>query len=348
MTQDDDQARAPEVQGSAVDQPAAPHEPGHVIEHPGVLEVVVEEVREEADGVVSLLLADPAGATLPHWSPGAHVDLILSDELERQYSLCGDPGDAHHLRVAVLREPESRGGSAWVHERVRAGDRIRIRGPRNNFPLVAAGSYVFVAGGIGITPLLTMIEALAARGADWKLVYGGRRAASMAFREQLARFGDRVTFWPEEEHGLIDLPGLLGTPAPATAVYCCGPEPLIAAVEAQCAAWPQGTLHVERFSPKPGALEGDGSDRAFEVVLDYSEMTLTVQPGQTIVDALEAAGIETVTSCREGTCGTCETAVLEGEPDHRDSFLTDQDREDNRSIMICCSRSKGPRLVLDL
>jgi ferredoxin len=131
-------------------------------------------------------------------------------------------------------------------------------------------------------------------------------------------------------------------------VYCCGPEPLIAAVEERCAAWPHGALHVERFRPKPGALEGDGSDAPFEVVLDYSGITLTVAPGQTIVEALEAAGIETVTSCREGTCGTCETALLEGEPDHRDSFLTDQDREDNRSIMICCSRARSPRLVLDL
>jgi ferredoxin-NADP reductase len=322
--------------------------PSHIIEHPEVLEVVVDEVRQEADGVVSLLMSRPDGAPLPRWSPGAHVDLIMTPDLERQYSLCGDPDDESRLRVAVLREPESRGGSEWVHANLKAGDRIKIRGPRNNFPLVESPRYILIAGGIGITPILAMVELLAARGADWQLTYGGRQANSMAFREQLARFGDRVTFWPEDEHGLIDLDGLLGTVQENTAIYCCGPEVLIEAVEARAAHWPPSALHVERFRPRPGALEGDGQNDSFEVVLDYSGITVTVGPDQTIAEAVEAAGIETVTSCREGTCGTCETALLEGEPDHRDSFLTEADRADNRSIMICCSRANSPRLVLDL
>jgi ferredoxin-NADP reductase len=310
------------------------------------LTLVVEDVARAADDVLALILADPDGAELPKWQAGAHVDLLLGERLERQYSLCGDAGDAARWRIAVLREPASRGGSEWVHTQLRHGDRITVRGPRNNFPLVDADDYVFVAGGIGITPVLPMIESAAAQGRPWELVYGGRRASAMAFTDELARHGDHVTFWPQDRLGLIDLDTLLGVPRSGTAVYCCGPEALIDAVETRCATWPAGTLHVERFRPRPGSL--DGEDIAFELVLDHTGISLTVGAGESIVEALESAGVTVDTSCREGTCGTCETLVLEGDPDHRDSFLQPEERASGATMMICSSRSRSPRLVLDL
>ncbi|QEC49766.1 oxidoreductase [Baekduia soli] len=309
-------------------------------------ELVVGAKVEEARGVVSLLLAAPDGAPLPAWAPGAHIDLLLAPDLERQYSLCSDPAQPARWRVGVLREPDGRGGSAHVHAVLKAGDRVTARGPRNHFRLVEAERHLLIAGGIGITPLLPMAAQLAQAGGDWRLVYGGRSADSMAYTAELAAHGDRVTLWPQDTHGLIDLDGLLGTPQPGTAVYCCGPEPLLAAVEERCASWPAGSLHVERFAPRPGAL--DGERRPFQVILDRSGVTLDVAADQSIVEALDAAGIDVPTSCREGTCGTCETEVLDGEPDHRDSFLTDEDREYGGTMMICCSRALTPTLTLDL
>jgi ferredoxin-NADP reductase len=308
-------------------------------------EVVVESVQREADGVISLWLVS-GGDPLPAWAPGAHVDFIMGEGLERQYSLCGDPAETGRWRLAILREPESRGGSAHVHEKIRPGDRIQVRGPRNNFALEPAGSYVFIAGGIGITPILPMVRQAAAAGADWVLVYGGRKQASMAFVDELAAYGDRVVFWPEEHHGLIDLPRFLEAPREDCRVYCCGPEPLIEAVTDRCRVWPEGALHVERFRPPEGGPDPAGDE--FEVYLDYSEITLTIPSGKTILQAVEEAGVEALFSCREGTCGTCETRVLEGVPDHRDYVLSKEDQEAGETMMICCSRSRTPRLVLDL
>ena len=234
-------------------------------------EVVVESVQPEADGVISLFLVS-GGEPLPSWAPGAHVDLIMGEGLERQYSLCGDPAEAGRWRLAVLRERESRGGSVHVHEQIHAGDRIQVRGPRNNFVLEPAGSYIFIAGGIGITPILPMVGQVAGSDADWVLVYGGRKQASMAFVEELAAYGDRVILWPEEHHGLIDLPRFLEAPRDDCRVYCCGPEALIEAVTDQCRVWPDGALHVERFRPPEGGPDPAGD--TFEVYLDYSEITL--------------------------------------------------------------------------
>jgi cytochrome P450/ferredoxin-NADP reductase len=299
-----------------------------------------------ADGVVALSLHEVDGQPLPHWEPGAHVDLILGGAATRQYSLCGDPADAHTWRLGILRDPDGSGGSLYVHDRLQAGDTVRIRGPRNNFPLVTSPRYLFVAGGIGITPILAMIRSAEAAGAHWRLVYGGRQRASMAFLDELAAYGDRVTVWPQDELGLIDLEGLLGTPQPDTKVYCCGPEPLLNAVEQRCAAWPKGSLHVERFVAKP--LTEPVLREAFEVYLAQSELTLNVQPEQSILDAVEQAGVGVLSSCQEGTCGTCETPVLEGVPDHRDSVLDEEARAANDCMMICVSRACTRRLVLDL
>lgn len=309
-------------------------------------DTVVVERHEDADGVVVLTLRETAGHPLPRWEPGAHIDLLLGGDLSRQYSLCGDPTDLHTWRIGVLDEPEGRGGSRFVHRNLHPGTPVRVRGPRNHFPLLPSPRYLFVAGGIGITPILTMVAAADRAGAEWELVYGGRRRASMAFVPELARYGDRVTLRPQDEFGLLDLDGLLGTPRPGTLVYCCGPEPLLAAVEQRCASWPAGSLRVERFTAKP--LTDPVLAGAFEVEFAQSGLTLTVPPDRSILEVAEDAGVNVMSSCSEGTCGTCETAVLDGEPDHRDSVLTAEEQAANDCMMICVSRSRRPRLVLDL
>jgi ferredoxin-NADP reductase len=309
-------------------------------------DVRVDAKQHVSDGVVALTLREVDDHPLPAWTPGAHIDLILGEAPTRQYSLCGDPADHHRWRLGVLRDPDGRGSSLFVHDHLQVGVTVRVRGPRNNFPLVDAPNYLFVAGGIGITPILTMTAAADVAGATWELVYGGRRRESMAFLDELARHGDRVTVAPQDEVGLLDLDTLLGTPRPGTLVYCCGPEPLLAAVEQRCTVWPARSLHVERFSAKP--LTEPALAEAFEVHLVQSELTLSVPPGRSILDVIEDAGIGVLSSCAEGTCGTCETPVLEGEPDHRDSVLTDEERQAGGCMMICVSRSRSPRLVLDL
>ncbi|MGW2046090.1 PDR/VanB family oxidoreductase [Streptomyces sp. NPDC001858] len=305
-------------------------------------ELVVEWREFAADGVLALTLRHPLGEPLPAWEPGAHIDVVLGPGLERQYSLCGDPADRAAWRIAVLREPAGRGGSAQVHEQVRQGDKVRVRGPRNHFALRPAPGYRFVAGGIGITPVLPMLAAAEAAGAEWSLLYGGRSRASMAFTGELAGYGDRVTVAPQDESGLLDLGSVLDTLPEGTLVYACGPGPLLDAVEERC---PAGALHVERFQAKE---QPAGQDGEFEVELAQSGHTLTVAPGVSVLDTVRAAGVEVLYSCTEGTCGTCETDVLEGEPEHRDSVLSPEEREAGETMMICVSRCRGKRLVLDL
>ena len=308
--------------------------------------VRVAEKRRVADGVVTLTLTAPDGRRLPDWTPGAHVDLTLENGLTRQYSLCGDRWDAHSYRVGVLLEPKSRGGSRHVHELLEPGHVVGLGGPRNNFPLVPAESYLFVAGGIGITPILPMIAQAELLGAEWQLLYGGRQRGSMAFLAELSAYGDRVLVRPQDELGLLDLPGFLGAPRPGTKVYSCGPAPLLAAMEAACAGWPARSLHTERFV----AAERGAPVRTtpFDVELRRSGRTLTVAPGVSVLEALGAAGIEVLSSCRQGTCGTCETTVLAGQPDHRDSLLDDDEQAAGDCMYPCVSRSLSDRLVLDL
>ena len=310
------------------------------------LGLVVASRAAVADGVITLDLRDPAGATLPGWSPGAHIDLLLGRGLTRQFSLCGDPADRARWRIAVLREPGGRGGSAYVHDAVVEGSLVRARGPRNHFRLEPADRYLFIAGGIGITPILPMLAAADADGRPWTLTYGGRTAASMAFRaDLLARYPGRVRIRPQDQTGLLDLAGLLDGLQPGTLVYCCGPPPLLDALADHCAGWPAGLLHVERFAPPPaGAPPGPG----FEIELAQAGLTLTVPPGQSILEVVEAAGVTVLSSCTEGTCGTCETAVLAGLPEHRDSVLSPAEQAAADTMMICVSRSLTPRLVLDI
>jgi ferredoxin-NADP reductase len=299
-----------------------------------------------AEDVVTLELASPSGLRLRDWSPGAHIDLLLPNGMTRQYSLCGDRWDPFTYRVGVLREQAGGGGSAYVHDELEVGDPVGVGGPRNNFALVPSERYLFVAGGIGITPLLPMVRQADMLGADWRLLYGGRRRASMAFLDELAGYGDRVQVVPQDEFGLLDLPSFLGTPRPDVKIYSCGPAPLLAAMEAVCAGWPPHTLRTERFvSDEPAAAVRRAP---FDVELARTGVTVTVPPEMTVLEAVGTVGVEVLSSCRQGVCGTCETTVLAGEPDHRDAVLEDHERQAGDCMFICVSRARSDRLVLDL
>ncbi|MDP3551823.1 MAG: PDR/VanB family oxidoreductase [Novosphingobium sp.] len=311
------------------------------------LDVIITARRPVADGVIQLDLAPSSGGDLPPWEPGAHIDVILANGDVRQYSLCGDPACRTQWSIGVLRETEGRGGSRFIHDTFHAGDRVAVRGPRNHFALAPASRYIFIAGGIGITPILPMIRAADAAGADWRLAYGGRTRASMAFREDLAEHGVRVSFQPFDDCGHIDLASLLDSPAPDTLIYACGPEPLLAAIEQKSVNWPAGALHVERFAAKP--LDDAESAADFEVELAKSGHVFTIPADRSIMEVIEGEGMDVLYSCRMGVCGSCETRVLSGEIDHRDSVLDDMDKAGNDRMIICVSRGvAGKRIVLDL
>ncbi|XVQ09375.1 PDR/VanB family oxidoreductase [Spirillospora sp. CA-255316] len=310
------------------------------------LDLVVSAKDEVADGVVTLTLTHADGRRLPDWAPGAHIDVVLPNGLTRQYSLCGDRWDPHGYRIGVLREPAGRGGSAYIHQTLRAGDRVAIGGPRNNFRLVPSEDYVFVAGGIGITPLLPMIHQAESLGARWRLLYGGRSRATMAFLDELAAYGDKVTVVPQDEQGLLDLRGWLPAAGLAAKVYCCGPEGLLAAMERHCSHYPPGQLRTERFVPKEN--HAPVRTEPFQLELRRSGRMVEVPPGRSVLDAITRAGVNVLSSCRKGVCGTCETTVLEGEADHRDSLLDDDERAAGDHMFVCVSSSLSDRLVLDL
>lgn len=310
------------------------------------LSLRVEAKKIEADGVVSLMLRAPDGSRLPEWGPGAHIDLVLDEDLVRQYSLCGPIRDRQQYRVGVLRDVSSRGGSIRVHDHLEVGDSVTVRGPRNHFPLVHAREYLFIAGGIGITPMLPMIEYAEATGVPWHLFYGGRTRASMAFLGHLAQFGDKVSIVAEDETGRLPLETILADPREDCLIYSCGPTGLLDALEEKAGHWPRGGVHTERFAAK--IFEPDNDAASFEVVAQRSGKTITVHPDQSILEAAEASGIKILASCRAGVCGTCDVDVLEGTPDHRDSVLSVDDKESNEYMLVCVSRSHSPRLVLDV
>ena len=305
--------------------------------------------RVESDGVISLTLVHPDGGELPRWKPGAHIDLHLTvdgEEVVRQYSLSGDPADRTYYRVGVLREADGRGGSIAAHDTLKQGDTVTISWPRNNFRFAAAKQYVFIAGGIGITPILPMVREAEAQGLDWKLVYGGRSLTSMAFLNELENFGDRVELVPTDQMGHIDVGTLLADAPENTLIYCCGPEPLLRAVEDGSAHWAKNSLRLERFVPK--VIERDYDDTPFEVEFAEEGKTVTVGAEESILDAAAREGLPVISSCKEGTCGTCETPVLSGDIDHRDSILTKDEQDSNETMMICVSRAAQgcPKLVL--
>lgn len=301
------------------------------------LDLKVAKRVEESEGVVSLTLVHPDGGELPAWKPGAHIDLHLGDDLVRQYSLCGDPEDTSSYRIGVLREVESRGGSTAVHDTLFDDTPVTVSWPRNNFRFTDMDNYLFIAGGIGITPILTMVRGAERRGKNWKLIYGGRTRSSMAFLSELEQYGERVQLIPQDELGHPDLDGLLAEAEESTLIYSCGPEGLLQAVEEKSAHWPKNRLRLERFAPK--LIERDYDDAPFEVEFADSGSSVTIGAGESILDAAARAGLTVLSSCKEGTCGTCETPVLSGKIDHRDSILTEDEQAANDTMMICVSRA---------
>ncbi len=331
--------------------PAGPRADGVRASTPGpdpvAIPVVVAARRALTEDVVELTLTADGDAALPVWQPGAHIDLELPDGALRQYSLCGRAGEGA-FRIAVLRERTGRGGSLAVHEQVRTGARLRIRGPRNHFRLRAADFVLFVAGGIGITPLLPMIEEVERRGVGWRLLYLGRSRDRMPYLDDLLeRHRSSVYAWPSSDRGRYDLDDIWARmPTVRSLVYACGPEGLLSGLEDSARRHGfEDRVVVERFAPSVVSHE---PNRPIDVVLARRGRTITVPEEVSVLDALNAAGANVLSTCREGTCGTCEVRVLEGVPEHRDSVLSLEERLEGASMMTCVSRCRGRRLVLDL
>lgn len=309
------------------------------------LALSVAAVHPLAERIIELELRALSGELLPEWTPGAHVDLVLGGDVARSYSLAGSPADRSCWRVAVLHEIAGRGGSNAIH-RLRAGDEVRVRWPRNNFVQKPAEAYHFLASGIGITPILPMIEAAQAQGIPWRLDYVGRTRQALAYVDRLDAHAE-VHVHLTSGTARPNLVALLAQSAPETPVYACGSQSFLGALES--AATQLGRVfHTEWFAPKPGARKaGEGALEAFSVRLERSNLEVAVLPGQSIIDACADAGVAIPASCFEGTCGSCLSTVLEGVPDHRDSILNATERAANCQIAPCVSRSKTARLVLD-
>jgi vanillate O-demethylase ferredoxin subunit len=312
-------------------------------------ELRVKRISYEAESINSYELVLPAGGNVAPFTAGSHIDLHLKNGMIRSYSLVNDQGERHRYVIAVNKDAAGRGGSSFVHDSFKAGDIVTVSMPRNNFALREdAESSLLIAGGVGITPLVSMIRRLQALGRPWKLSYAARTRPAAAFLGELGAIGPDAQrhLHFDDEHGgrPLDLAAIVGD-APASAhLYCCGPVPMLEAFEKATAGRPAGHVHVEYFQAK----QAPAVDGGFEVRLARSNRTIAVEPGKTILDAVLDAGVMANYSCSEGVCGTCETRVIEGIPDHRDLFLSPEEQAANKSIMICCSGSKSGTLVLDL
>jgi ferredoxin-NADP reductase len=311
----------------------------------------VQSATWEADGIHSYELRDPSGAELAPFTAGAHIDLHLPTGVVRSYSLTNPQDERRRYVIAVQRDRSSRGGSTWVHDRLKIGEQITIAGPRNNFPLAEnASRSLFIAGGIGITPLWCMTQRLVALSRPFELIYCVRTRKEAAFVEPLngiaQRPGAKITFNFDGEPGgkMLDIKAVVAAAAPDTHLYCCGPLPMLGAFEEATKDLPRERVHLEYFSAKEAPAAAGG----FTVVLARTGKSFVIAPGKTILETLQDAGLDVASSCLEGVCGTCETKVLEGVPDHRDVVLTEAERQANKTMMICCSGSKSEKLVLDL
>ncbi len=316
------------------------------------LQVRVARKAVEAEGICSFELVAVDGRPLPAFSAGSHVDVQVPGGPLRQYSLCNDPAESHRYLIAVLKDAASRGGSAGMHERVNEGDLLTISAPKNHVALAHdAKRHLLLAGGIGITPLLCMAERLATAGADFDLHYCTRSAARTAFRERIAvsSFAPHVRFHFDDGAPAqkLDIAALLATPVPGQHVYVCGPQGFMDVVlsTARARGWPEAQLHYEYFGAAPAPA---GGDHAFEVMLASSGRVVPVAADRTVVKALADAGVNVLTSCEQGVCGTCLTRVIDGQCDHRDQYLTPEEQAANDQFLPCCSRAKSARLVLDL
>lgn len=316
------------------------------------ISVLVARKEAVATDICIYELVDVAGAPLPPFSAGAHIDVYVPGGLVRQYSLCNAPGETHRYVIGVLRDPASRGGSQAMHALVKEGDVLAIGAPRNHFPLAReARKSLLFAGGIGVTPILCMAEHLAITGADFEMHYCTRSVDRTAFHHRIvgSAFADKVSFYFDDggAEQRVDLEALLAAPAEGVHLYVCGPKGFMEAVlgTARANGWPEAQLHYEFFSAE--VVKPD-DDTSFEVCLARSGRSVHVAANKTVVEALAAAGVEIPTSCEQGVCGTCLTRVLEGMPDHRDMYLTPEEQSANDQFLPCCSRSKSARLVLDL
>lgn len=316
------------------------------------LSVRVARKTTEALDICTFELVDVNGGPLPAFAAGSHVDVQLPGSITRQYSLCNDPKETHRYLIGVLRDPASRGGSQAMHEQVEVGQVLQISAPKNHFPLAHdAKRSLLLAGGIGVTPILCMAERLAITGADFEMHYCTRAAERTAFRERIAgsSFASKVQFHfdagaPEQK---LDLAALLAQPQAGQHLYVCGPKGFMDAVlnTAREKGWPESQLHYEFFGAEVAKSDSDAS---FEIKLASSGRIIMVPKDQTVTKALAEAGVEILMSCEQGVCGTCLTRVLEGVPDHKDSYLTPEEQAANDQFLPCCSRAKTPQLVLDL
>lgn len=312
--------------------------------------VLVQAKRLEADGVAGFTLVDPHGRELPAFSAGSHIDVQPEPGLLRQYSLCNSPGATDRYQIAVLREPQSRGGSQAMHDRIAEGDLIQISAPRNHFELAPqAKRSLLLAGGIGITPILAMAQQLYADNADFELHYSARSQAGMAFHSQLTSgpLSERVHCYFDDEDSRLPIDQLVAEPQAGTHLYVCGPGGYIDFVmqHFKAAGWPESQLHTEFFTAEGVDTSGDGS---FEVVLARSGESYLIPADQTVAEVLLDNDVDLLTSCEQGICGTCVTKVLEGTPEHRDRYLTEAEHAANDCFTPCCSRAKTQRLVIDL
>ena len=312
-------------------------------------QLLLRQLRREAEGIVSYEFVSASGAALPAFTAGAHIDLQLPGGLRRSYSLVNDPGERHRYVIAVDRAADSRGGSTWMHSMPRPGDRLSSSGPINDFPMHEdAPLSIFIAGGIGITPFMSMAARLNTLGRAWRLHYAVRsrhRAAYVQELNALDRSGNAVNLHATGED--MERPDIaaIAREAPADShLYCCGPSGMLDAFASACSDLPPQRVHLERFS----ASQEAATTRSYEVQLARSGRTLSVEAGKTLLDTLLDAGVPVQYACSQGICGTCCTPVLEGTPDHRDDYLSNEEKAANQSIMVCCSGSLTPRLVLDV
>ncbi|HEX9396464.1 MAG TPA: PDR/VanB family oxidoreductase [Burkholderiales bacterium] len=314
--------------------------------------VRVAQIQREATDILSFELAPSDGRPLPPYAPGAHIDVHLAPDLIRQYSLCDAPDSSDKYRIAVKREEKSRGGSRAMHETVQIGAKLEIGEPRNNFPLAASASrHLLVAGGIGVTPLLSMAQHLWRRQTPFELQYFTRSREHAAFHTLLssAELRDKVRFhYGYEAEQVRDcLHNLLRRQPDGTHLYVCGPRPFMDLVESTATpALPRGSVHLEYFSADPASLSGPRE--AFEIAVASTGSCYRVPADKSIVQVLAENGIDIPVSCEQGVCGTCLTGVVDGVPDHRDVFLTDEERRAGKRMLLCVSRARTPRITLAL
>jgi ferredoxin-NADP reductase len=349
-----DPAQNPERRNPAVRNAQQEIRLGAPLAKNSVRNLQVQAITNVAKDIRLLRLASSAGSALPHWSAGAHIDIECGDTgLSRQYSLCGNPDDRAAWEVAILRDPQSRGGSHWLHSQLSVGDTVRVRGPRNHFRLDEnhTGRLIFIAGGIGITPIMAMARQACALGRDYVVHYSCSTPESMAFTDLLGQeHGTRLKLYVSSQGVRNDFNALACSLSASDHIYACGPSRMLDGLQAavSAAGLPEDVLHVEHFSNEQPRLDPT-REIAFEVELKNSGLVLTVPNDRTLLEVLRAKNIDVQSDCEEGLCGACEVGVLAGDIDHRDSIMSPSEKRENRRMMTCCSRARaGGKLVLDL